>query len=264
MTLPASTIPISAAMLSFSLEKDALRDRIVVITGATGGLGTALSRACTSAGATVVLIGKSVEKLEALYDVLESIPGAAQPAIIPVNQEVATEADYLQLADMLKEEFGQIDALVHTAAELGVVTPMPAIPQAQWTKVMSINFTSARLLTMALLPLLGNSDNASIVFTLDKKPGAYWGPYGVSKDALKSMANMLFDETSSQFDEQGNPKLAINTIDPGPMRTPLRRRAFPGELESESAPPEEQLGAFLALLSRSDKKLNGANVTHHV
>lgn len=264
MNLNIKPTAISAEQLACTLNENALRDCVVTVTGATGGLGTALTKACASAGATLVLVGRNVDKLEALYDVLESIPGAAQPAIIPINQEIASEADYANVGDVIKKEFGKLDALVHTAAQLGTITPMPAISQAEWTRIMSVNFTSARLLTMACLPALQLSSNASIVYTLDAKPGAYWGPYGVSKEALRCMANMLFDETSTQSNADGAPKMAINTIDPGPMRTPLRRRAFPGELESETQPPDSLLGPFMALISRMDPHLNGVNLSHHV
>jgi len=257
--------PVTESILAFVPNNDQLKNRVVVISGATGGLGTALSKACAMAGATVVLLGRNLQKLEALYDVLESSQlssgePAAQPAIVTLNQEVATEADYQRISEMLMDEFGKVDALVHTAADLGVMTPMPAIAQSDWTRVMSINLTSARLLTNACLPLLEHSDNASIVFTLDEKSSAYWGAYGVSKAALHQLMTIMVDETDTRLNNQGNAKVAMNAIDPGPMRTPLRRKAFPGELESETEPPEAVLGAFLSLIARNEQSLNGATL----
>lgn len=252
--------PVTDALRDFTFEDQALKDRVVLISGATGGLGTVLSQTCARAGATVVLVARKLKNLEALYDSIEKIEGAPQPAIITLDQANAPEADYHQLTQILSSEFGRLDALVHTAADLGVLSPLQLIPQADWTRVMSVNLTSARLLTNACLPMLSLSNNASITFTLDDKTSAYWGAYGVSKVALMQLANMLFDETEKQRGEDGAPKIAVNSIDPGAMRTPLRRKAFPGELESEAPSPTTRLGPFLALISRQDKQLNGATL----
>ncbi len=249
--------PLPAAYRDYTLPAMALKERIVVISGATGGLGTALSKQCAQAGATVVLVGRNLKKLEALYDVLDA-SGPAQPAIVPLNQETAVEHDYQQMSEMLAEEFGHLDAVVHTAASLGTLTPLPAISQAEWAGTMAINLTSARLLSIACLPLLKQQSNASITFTLDAKTSAYWGAYGVSKAGLAALTTMLADENDGRKGEAGQPLLAINGIDPGPMRTSLRRRAFPGELESESPWPEDRLGPFLAAISRLDPNLCGA------
>lgn len=248
---------ISDKQRAFSLNKDDLSNRVIVISGATGGLGTALSQACARSGATVVLLGRKLEKLEALYDSIEKIEGAAQPAIITLDQETSPEGDYQQLSEMLASEFGHVDSLVHAAADVGVLSPLTQIKQADWTRVMSINLTSARLLNNACLPLMGKSDNASVTFTMDDKTSAYWGAYGVSKTALLQLAHMLFDETENQRHSDGAPKIAVNAINPGPMRTALRRKAFPGELESETATPDTCIGPYLALISRHDRQLNG-------
>jgi len=122
--------------------------------------------------------------------------------------------------------------------------------------------TSARLLTNACVPLLSVSDNASITFTLDEKSTAYWGAYGVSKTALAQLAHMVFDETEKQRFEDGAAKIAVNCIDPGPMRTPLRRKAFPGELETETPTPSSCLGPYFALVTRHNRQLNGAALKH--
>ncbi len=256
----SSRTPISTAQKKFTLGGDSLHNRNVLITGATGGLGTALSKACAAAGATVILAGRNLKKLETLYDAIDAM-NKAQPAIVTINQESTNESEYHGVADMLEKEFGHIDALIHTTAELGTLTPLHAIDQAEWSRIMVVNVSSARLLTNACLPLLNESKHASIVFTLDTKLSAYWGTYGVSKAALSSLCRMLADETEGRTDEQKNPVLAVNGIDPGPMRTPLRRRAFPGEVESESPLPEDCLGPFLWLISRHDRNLTGVNLS---
>lgn len=251
----------SEAQQQYEPPENSLNDKVILITGATGGLGTSLSKACAAAGATVVLAGRKVKKLEKLYDVLVD-SGAATPAIVPLEQDKAGPDDYAAIADMLEQEFGKIDALVHTAADLGTPTPQASIEHAEWVRLMSVNLTSARLLSLYCLSLLSSSSLASMVFLMDHKTTAYWGTYGITKQAVQTFMHMLADETENNRDEHKNPILAINGYDPGPMRTPLRRRAFPGELERETVLPEERLGPLLSLLTRQDRALTGAAISY--
>ena len=247
----------SAEQRQFELPANAFAGKNIAITGATGGLGTALSKSLAAAGATVVLVSRKEKKLEKLYDALLA-NGAPTPAIVPIEQDKANEAAYAELAELIYGEMGGLDALIHTAADLGTPTPMTAIAHAEWMRVMSVNLTSARLLSLAMLPLLKESPLGSMVFLLDNKPGAYWGGYGISKQATQAMMHMLADENDQPADGgDGFPRLAINGFDPGPMRTPLRRRAFPGEQENESPLPEQALGTLNWLLSRQDRAVNG-------
>lgn len=243
-----------------TLPENSLTDQVILITGATGGFGTALSKACAIAGATVVLISRKEKKLEKLYDVVASL--GPEPALVPLEQDKAGPTEYIELTDMLQQEFGRVDALVHTSTDLGIPTPQMAIEHADWVRIMNVNLTSARLLSLYCMPLLSASSLASITFMLDNKPNAYWGSYGVSKQALHGFMHMLADETDGQLDANAYPRVAINGYDPGPMRTPLRRRAFPGELERETRPPEERLGPALSLLSRTDRSLSGVALTY--
>jgi NAD(P)-dependent dehydrogenase (short-subunit alcohol dehydrogenase family) len=251
--------PASGIQRGFVLADNALQNRIIAVTGATGGLGTSLCKVLAQAGATVVLIGRKLEKLEKLYDVVQQT-GSAQPAMITLALDTADEAECKGVAETLFSEFGRIDALVHCAAELGTLTPQPSIGSDEWSRVMTVNLHSARLLSLACLPLLERSEHASIVFLLDSKPGAYWGSYGISKIALQAFMHMLADETESKLNNLGAPILAVNGYDPGPIRTPLRRKAFPGELAQESPVPEARLGPLLALITRDERKLTGTAV----
>jgi len=241
---------------AFELLENSLTDQVVMITGATGGLGTALSKTCARAGATVVLVGRKLSKIEKLYDVLTDI-GPAEPAMITLEQDKAGPAEYEKISDMLQKEFGKLDALVHTCAELGTPTPHTSIEHREWVRLMNVNLTSARLLSLYCLPLLSQSALGSMSFLLDHKPSAYWGSYGISKQALQSFMHMLADETDGKKDDNEHPLVAINGYDPGPMRTPLRRRAFPGELERETAPPEDRLGPLLSLIARTERVRTG-------
>jgi len=134
---------------------------------------------------------------------------------------------------------------------------LQSLQQSDWAKTIAVNLTSARLLTNACLPMLDQSGNASVVFTLDQKSSAYWGAYGISKSGTLTLMQTYADETDGRKNSDGHSNVAFNAIDPGAMRTPLRRQAFPGELESEAPPPENKLGPFLSLLVRSDPSLTG-------
>ena len=259
--LTPAYVSASDAQRRFTLAPDALAGRTVLVTGATGGLGTSLCFALAAAGATLVLVARTEKKLERLYDaLLES--GARTPVLVPLAQDTATENDYAELADAVAGELGGLDALVHASAVFGAPTPLPALRHADWQRAMAVNVTAARLATIACLPQLDASPLGSVTFLLDHKPGAYWGAYGVSKQALHALMHMLDDEHENRLDADGRPRVAINGYDPGAMRTALRRRAFPGELEREAPPPNDKLGPLLALIARDDPLLTGTPLHH--
>ncbi len=240
----------------YQLAPGSWDERVVLITGATGGLGSVLSHAFAKAGATVVLMGRHRKRLEAIYDELVAA-GAKEPAMIEQDFTETTPEILQNTADIVEQTFSRLDALVHTAATLGELTPLQVTDDSSWRKTFDVNLHAARDLTMACLPLLSKTGNASVLFTLDDKPGAYWGGYGVSKAALKTLMHVFADENDNVLDENNVPKVAINGIQPGPMRTRLRRRAFSGELEHETPLAIEQLGTFLYLLDRVDKTACG-------
>ena len=246
----------STAQRDFSLAPGALAERVVLVTGATGGLGTSLCLALGAAGATLALVARSEAKLGKLYDALVA-NGAPTPAIVPLEQSSASEAHYHELAELVDGELGRLDALVHASAAFGAPTPMDTLSHADWTRAMAVNVTAARLASLACLPRLEASPLASLTFLLDHRPGAYWGAYGISKQALHALMHMLDDEHEGRRDGGGDPRVAVNGYDPGPMRTPLRRRAFPGERESEAPLPAERLGPLLSLIARADRSLTG-------
>jgi len=241
---------------AFSPDKNCLNDRCIMISGATGGLGSALALAVANCGGTVVLAGRNIKSLEKLYDKLEAA-GAAEPAIFPVNLESATQTDYYELTQTLDREFGRLDGLVHCAAELGTPTPMEHYPSATWNSVMQVNVNSAFLMTRSLLPLIKKSELGSIVFTTDHRQTAFWGAYGTSKAALDTMASILADELEGLKNGNGHPRVSVNRVNPGKMRTKLRQKSFAGELPSESPEPSTKVATFLHLLTRTDPALHG-------
>ena len=240
----------------FTPDHDCLKDKIIMITGSTGGLGSALAKAGASVGATVILSGRNLKSLETLYDEIEAA-GNPTPAIFPVDQEGASVTDYQQFATTVKNEFGKLHGLVHCAAQLGMPTQIEHYPADTWSKVMAVNVDSAFLITRSLLPLMDSTENASVLFLTDNHNTAFWGAYGASKAALTCFGNILADEVEGKLDESGYPRISVNTVNPGRMRTRLRASSFAGELPSESPPPSSKTAALIYLLSRQNPALHG-------
>ena len=217
---------------------DLLKDRVILITGASDGLGRVLAHETARLGATVILLSKTIHKLEAVYDEIEAA-GYPQPAIYPMNLEGATVKDYDDLAVNIENEFGRLDGLVNNAAWLGDMTPVQLYNPETWSRVMTVNLHAPFLLTQACLPLLAKAEDPSIIFSTHDVQRAYWGAYGTAKAGLEGFMKILAGEY------QGDTKIRVNGIDSGPIRTHLRRQAYPGEDASINPEPETVIPAYL-------------------
>lgn len=240
---PAAAIAAPAA--------DSLRDRVVLVTGATGGLGRACALAAARAGATVVLSGRRVRGLEGVYDEVERL-GAPAPAIYPMDLLGATPKDHAELAATIRREFGRLDGLVHGAAHFDTLQPFEQQKPEEWARANHVNVTAPFLLTSACMPLLREAPDAAIVFVLDdlERVGrAFWGGYGVSKHALRGLASIVHEETE-------NSGVRTHALLPGPMRTALRRAAYYGE-DTMARPDPADAAAVVAALLASDCGMRG-------
>jgi NAD(P)-dependent dehydrogenase (short-subunit alcohol dehydrogenase family) len=237
----------------FEPDSGLLADRVVLITGASSGLGRALAVECARAGATVILSGRSGSKLERVYDEIESL-GAPQPAIAMLDLAVATAADYDHLAKTIDDEFGKLDGVVHAAALLGDRTPLEQYDVPTWCRVLHVNLTAPFILTQVLLPTLRKSADASVTFVSSgvvKNQRPFWGAYAVSKSGLESVRSMLSQEL------EGEPNIRVNSVNPGRMRTAMRAAAYPAEDPNTVPPPASLCGAFLYLLSAKGRGIDG-------
>jgi NAD(P)-dependent dehydrogenase (short-subunit alcohol dehydrogenase family) len=233
-----------------------LAGRAILVTGASGGLGRPLALACAARGATVVLHGRVVRKLEAIYDEIV-VAGHPQPTILPLDLAKATRADYDTVAGALRAQLGRLDGLVHTAAFLGSLGSIEHQSPEIWKTVFDVNVVAAVALTRAALPLLAAAPDASVVFTLDTRgvaPRALWGAYAASKAALAALAATLADEWETR------PTLRVNAVVPGAMNSPLRARSHPGEDKSALPSPAALVPLYLHLLSQQSKTESGVLV----
>lgn len=233
-----------------------LAGRAILITGATGGLGRPLALACAARGATVVLHGRIVRKLEALYDEIVAA-GGPQPTILPLDLAHASADEFDNVAGAIRAQLGRLDGVVHAAARLGSLGPIEHQAFDAWLAVLRINVAAAMALTRVTLPLLAAAPDASVVFTLDTRglePRAYWGAYAASKAALAALGATLADE----WNDRAN--LRVNAVVPGPVRSPLRTLTHPGEDKTSMPSIDALVPLYLYLLGAQSKVESGAIV----
>lgn len=241
---------------AYQAPSDLLTGRVILITGAGDGIGRAAAIAYAQHGATVILLGRTGKKLEAVYDEIVAL-GYPQPLLHPLDLELATPEEYQQLADAIEEQFGRLDGLLHNASILGKRTPIAAYDPSTWCQVMHVNVTAAFLLTQVLLPLLEKSASASVIFTssgVGRKSRAFWGAYAVSKFATEGLMQTLADELD------GVGPIRVNCINPGATRTRMRAQAFPAEDIKTNPRPEEIMPTYLYLMGADSSSVNGQSL----
>lgn len=235
---------------------DILQDRVILVTGSGDGIGRAAALAYANHGATVVLLGKTVSKLEALYDEIEAA-GNATPAIYPMHLEGATPHDFDELANAMESNFGRLDGILHNAASLPYLSRIKDYEAEDWLKVMQVNLNAPFQITQACLPLLEKSQDASVVFTTDgagRQGKAFWGAYGVSKFGIEGLTQTLAAELE-------NGTIRVNCIDPGPTRTALRKRAFPGEDNATLKTPDTLAPLYLWAMGPDSRGTTGQRLS---
>jgi NAD(P)-dependent dehydrogenase (short-subunit alcohol dehydrogenase family) len=231
---------------------DALRDRVILVTGAGDGIGRAVALALAAHSATVVLNGRTVRKLEKTYDDIVA-QGSPQPSIAPLDLEKALAGEYDTLADALTRNYGRLDGLLHNAGLLGQLSPIEHYDVPTWVRVMHVNVNAAFALTQVCVPLLKKSSDASVVFTssnLGRRGRALWGAYAVSKAAIEGLSQVLADELQPAG-------VRVNCINPVRARTNMRLQAYPAEDRSVLPEPAALVGPYLYLLGPASRGITG-------
>ncbi|QJD30511.1 SDR family NAD(P)-dependent oxidoreductase [Methylococcus geothermalis] len=234
-------------------SKPTLDGRIVLVTGAGGDLGSLAAEACAGAGATVILLGRTLARLESTYDRIVQ-RGGPEPLLAPLDLAAAAPEALSTIAGSIESRFGALHGLIHCAAHMDYLGPLRDVTETQWSQALDVNLTGAFRLTRTLLPLLTNTEAAAVVVVTDteaERRRGYWGPYAVAKAGLEAFALVLADE----YDGAGT--LRVNLFAPGPIRTRLRRKAFPAEAGADPA----VLAPYFIDLMRSDSPyLNGERI----
>ena len=243
-------------IIAYQASPNLLQDRIILITGAGDGIGKAAAISCAALGAKVILAGRTLAKLEQVFDQIV-VAGGAEPVIYPVDLEGASTEDYDELALNLDQQFGRLDGLLQNAAILGQRTPLSNYRQDVWDRVMQVNVTAQFKMTQALMPVLEMSADASILFTtssVGRQGRAFWGAYAVSKFATEGMMQTWAAEL------EGLGSIRVNAVNPGATRTQMRAQAFPAENPDSLKTAEDIMPAYLYLLGPDSASVNGQSI----
>ena len=239
-------------MFDYVITPQILANKTILVTGAGSGIGRQAALTYAELGATVIILGKTVAKLESVYDEILA-KGYPEPAIVPLDLKGATKQNYIDLAATIENQFGKLDGALLNASMLGELTPFSQIHQQIWQDVMQVNVNAQFMLSQALLPSLLKADNASLVFTtsgVGNKGKAYWGAYSVSKFATEGLMQVIADEYDSSV-------LRTNAINPGATNTNMRSSAYPAENKASIAMPEDIMPLYVYLMSNDSKAVNG-------
>ena len=239
-------------MFEYTIIDKSLENKIILVTGAGAGIGKEAAITYATLGATVILLGKTVSKLEAVYDEIISL-GLAEPAIIPLDLKGATKQNYIDMSATIVNQFGRLDGALLNASILGELTPFTQIHEQIFNDVMKVNVSAQLLLAQALIPTLQLAKNASLIFTssgVGNQGRAYWGAYSISKFATEGMMQTIADEYESS-------NLRTNAINPGATNTGMRNSAYPAEDKDTLATANEIMPLYVYLMSDDSLNVNG-------
>lgn len=238
--------------MDYAVATDALKDKVILVTGAGDGIGKQAALSYAQHGATVILLGRTVNKLEKTYDEIVNA-GYPEPAIVPLDMQGATKQHYTDMADTIEGQYGHLDGLLHNAGVLGMISPFDQIEEDTFDEVMQINVKAQFLMTQALLPLIKKADFGRIVYTsstVGHLGRALWGSYAISKFATEGMMQVLADELS-------NTNVRVNAINPGATRTSMRAGAYPAEDSATLKTPLDIMPLYLYLMSEQSQEISG-------
>jgi len=251
---PSSRSPLShKEIFASSPAKDMLKGRVIMVTGAGDGIGKVAAQEYAKYGATIILAGRTVPKLENTYDDIVSA-GYREPTIYPIDFNGAQESDYEQMEILIEENLGGLDGVLFNASVLGARRALGGYYLDDWDKCMNINVRSQFIMTKALLPLLDRRPDGKILYTtsnVGRKGKAHWGAYSVSKFATEGLMQVLAD------DLDGISTTCVNAINPGATRTKMRALAYPAEDPSTLKTAQELMPLYLYLMGPDSAGVSG-------
>ncbi|MDM2833809.1 YciK family oxidoreductase [Citrobacter sp. Cpo091] len=238
--------------MHYQPKQDLLQGRIILVTGASDGIGREAAQTYARYGATVILLGRNEEKLHQVARTIADENGT-QPQWFTLDLLTCTSEECHQLAQRIATHFSRLDGVLHNAGLLGDICPMSEQNPQVWQDVMQVNVNATFMLTQALLPLLLKSDAGSLVFTsssVGRQGRANWGAYATSKFATEGMMQVLADEYQNRH-------LRVNCINPGGTRTGMRASAFPTEDPQKLKTPADIMPLYLWLMGDDSRRKTG-------
>ena len=240
-------------MKNYQAPSQHLKDRVIIVTGAGQGIGQTAAIAFAKQGATVILIGRTQAKLEATYDAIQA-QGLPEALIFPMDLNKATEDDFKAMAEGIYQQLGRLDGILHNATDFNNLSPLEIQTAEQFEEMFRVNVVAPFALTKACLPLLALATHASVIFTSNssaQSPKAYWGSHGISKAATDFMMQMWAQELENR------PNIRLNSIVPGPLQSPQRKKTHPGEVHSELPTVESAMPLYLYLMGDDSAGVSG-------
>lgn len=228
---------------------DKLKDRVYLITGAAGAVGSAVAVALGSIGATAILVDRNSKGLDSTYDRIIETKGS-EPIKLELDLSTAGFPQYEEMSDLINVEFNQLDGIIHCAVEPGTLTPLSQYPMDLLNKLLMVNLSAPYILTRCCLDLLRDADDAAVIFTssdVARQGKAYWGGYSIAGHALEGLVEIWADELET------NTTVRMNTLDTGPVMSAFRARIFPGEDPSTVPTAESIVSAYLHLLCSDER-----------
>lgn len=240
---------------TFEYSQTTLAGKVILVTGAGDGIGRQAALSFAAAGANVILLGRTVKKLESVYDeIIEN--KHTEPSIIPLDMKGATAQHYIDMAATIKSQLGRLDGVLFNASVLGNLCPFEQIKSTEYEEVMQVNVNAQFYMTQALLPLLKENTNASVVFTtssVGRQGRAFWGSYAISKFATEGMMQVLADENA-------NSSVRFNCINPGATQTNMRAKAYPAEKPEQLKTPLDLMPSYIYLMADNSDSVNGQSI----
>ena len=229
--------------------RESASDRVALVTGASQGLGAALSQFLARQGYSLIV---NARERVALSEAVAEIAGAGA-MVLAVPGDVADGSTQSALEEAAAR-LGRVDLLVNNASELGP-SPLPGLselPVDDFERILRVNLLAPLALTQRLMPLLRAARGRVVNISSDAAVGGYpgWGGYGASKAALDLVSLTLAHELKDSG-------VSVVSVDPGDMRTSMHQAAYPGEDISDRPLPEATLPFWAWLLNQDPVQISG-------
>jgi len=240
-------------MKSYKAPPQHLKDRVILVTGAGQGIGRSAALAFAAQGATVILLGRKVEKLEIVYDEILAL-GYPEPLMFLMDLSKSSDGDLNAIAEGIYKQLGRLDGILHNATEFDNLSPLDIQTSEQFERMFRVNVTTPFALTKACMPLLQRAGDASIIFTSTsaaQTPAAYWGAHSISKAAADHLVK------SWALELEKTPHIRINSIVPGPVQSPQRKKTHPGEVHASLPEIDTIIPTYLYLMGADSQKISG-------